>query len=104
MNNAKLLKFSYLKDILDFVRLFALESSLAKSRFLFNMSHDIRTPMNAIVGYTNLALKESSTPEVHGYLEKINLSSQHLLALINDILEMSRIENGNDHTPEAAAC
>ncbi|MBQ6440014.1 MAG: amino acid permease [Mogibacterium sp.] len=82
----------------------AVESSLAKSRFLFNMSHDIRTPMNAIVGYTNLALKESSTPEVHGYLEKINLSSQHLLALINDILEMSRIENGNDHTPEAAAC
>ncbi len=75
-------------------KIHAVESSLAKSQFLFNMSHDIRTPMNAIIGYTNLALKEEASPEIHGYLEKINASSQHLLALINDILEMSRIENG----------
>ena len=72
----------------------AVESSLAKSQFLFNMSHDIRTPMNAIIGYTNLALKQESSPEVRGYLGKIENSSQHLLALINDILEMSRIESG----------
>lgn len=72
----------------------AVESSLAKSRFLFNMSHDIRTPMNAIIGYTQLALKERSDDKVHDYLEKIDMSSGHLLALINDILEMSRIENG----------
>ena len=75
-------------------KIHAVESSLAKSQFLFNMSHDIRTPMNAIIGYTNLALKEPASPEIHGYLEKINASSQHLLALINDILEMSRIESG----------
>ena len=72
----------------------AVESSLAKSQFLFNMSHDIRTPMNAIIGYTGLALKEDSPPEVRDYLEKIDGSSRHLLALINDILEMSRIESG----------
>ncbi|MBQ9157375.1 MAG: amino acid permease [Eubacterium sp.] len=72
----------------------AVESSLAKSQFLFNMSHDIRTPMNAILGYTGLALKEEDLPTVHGYLEKIEGSGNHLLALINDILEMSRIESG----------
>ncbi len=72
----------------------AVEGSLAKSQFLFNMSHDIRTPMNAIIGYTNLAMKEAESGPVHDYLEKIILSSQHLLNLINDILEMSRIESG----------
>lgn len=81
----------------------AVEGSLAKSQFLFNMSHDIRTPMNAIVGYTGLALKEPSSPQIHDYLEKIDISSQHLLGLINDILEMSRIESGKvqlDFAPE----
>ncbi len=72
----------------------AMESSLAKSRFLFNMSHDIRTPMNAIIGYTELALKEPSSEVLHDYLVKIDRSNQHLLTLINDILEMSRIESG----------
>lgn len=72
----------------------AVESSLAKSQFLFNMSHDIRTPMNAIIGYTALARKESDPETIHEYLDKITGSSQHLLALINDILEMSRIESG----------
>ncbi len=71
----------------------AVESSLAKSRFLFNMSHDIRTPMNAIIGYTNLAMTENDPEVLHGYLSKIGTSSHHLLTLINDILEMSRIEN-----------
>ncbi len=72
----------------------AVEGSLAKSQFLFNMSHDIRTPMNAILGYTNLALKEPTSDTQRDYLIKIESSSQHLLALINDILEMSRIESG----------
>ncbi|MBR2671825.1 MAG: amino acid permease [Oscillospiraceae bacterium] len=72
----------------------AVESSLAKSQFLFNMSHDIRTPMNAILGYTNLALKDPTSDTQKDYLEKIETSSEHLLALINDILEMSRIESG----------
>ena len=75
-------------------KIHAVESSLAKSQFLFNMSHDIRTPMNAIIGYTNLALKEPASFAIQEYLKKINASSQHLLALINDILEMSRIESG----------
>ncbi|MBQ7487247.1 MAG: amino acid permease [Clostridia bacterium] len=75
-------------------KIHAVESSLAKSQFLFNMSHDIRTPMNAIIGYTNLAQDETDMATVQGYLDKINSSSQHLLALINDILEMSRIESG----------
>lgn len=75
-------------------KIHAVESSLAKSRFLFNMSHDIRTPMNAIIGYTNLAQKEKDITKTHEYLDKIESSSQHLLALINDILEMSRIESG----------
>ena len=75
-------------------KIHAVESSLAKSQFLFNMSHDIRTPMNAILGYTTLARKEDDPARIHGYLDKIDASSKHLLELINDILEMSRIENG----------
>ena len=69
--------------------------SRAKSVFLSNMSHDIRTPMNAITGYTTLALKKESLPvDTKEYLEKIDYSSKHLLSLINDILDMSRIESG----------
>jgi len=71
------------------------ESSKAKSSFLSNMSHDIRTPMNAIIGYINLSKREDITPgELKEYLTKIEGSSQYLLALINDVLEMSRIESG----------
>ena len=73
----------------------ALESSRAKTNFLSNMSHDIRTPMNAIIGYTNLARRHGVTlEEMQNFLVKIENSSQHLLALINDVLEMSRIESG----------
>lgn len=71
------------------------ERNRAKNVFLSNMSHDIRTPMNAIIGYTNLAEREDVTFEdMKDYLGKIKSSSNHLLALINDILEMSRIESG----------
>ena len=71
------------------------QRSKAKSSFLSNMSHDIRTPMNAITGYTALAQAEPNVPEnVMDYLKKIDSSSQHLLALINDMLDMSRIESG----------
>lgn len=69
--------------------------SQAKSDFLSRMSHEIRTPMNAIVGLTNLACMEKDVPgEVQKDLEKIRSSSRYLLSLINDILDMSRIENG----------
>ncbi len=71
------------------------QSSVAKTTFLSNMSHDIRTPMNAIIGYVTLAKREKGvTPKVSEYLSKIEASSDHLLALINDVLEMSRIESG----------
>ncbi len=71
------------------------QSNQAKSIFLSNMSHDIRTPMNAIVGYVTLAKREKDlSPKTAEYLSKIEASSDHLLALINDVLEMSRIESG----------
>ena len=77
-------------------------SSRAKTHFLSNMSHDIRTPMNAIIGYTTLALREDATPaQMRNFLGKIGASSQHLLALINDVLEMSRIENGKIELTES---
>ncbi|MCR5487613.1 MAG: amino acid permease [Lachnospiraceae bacterium] len=80
---------------MELEKLKAQERSRAKSAFLSNMSHDIRTPMNAIVGYTSLAKRDdASLEEIRGYLDKIEGSSQHLLALINDVLEMSRIESG----------
>ena len=67
----------------------------AKRDFLFNMSHDIRTPMNAIIGYTTLAETNLTQPaKVADYLRKISTASQHLLSLINDVLDMSRIESG----------
>ncbi|MBQ6385053.1 MAG: response regulator [Lachnospiraceae bacterium] len=70
------------------------QASAAKSAFLSNMSHDIRTPMNAIIGFAHLAMREESISSVRDFLKKIDSSSRHLLALINDILEMSRIESG----------
>ena len=67
----------------------------AKSTFLSNMSHDIRTPMNAIIGFTTLALSNiDDTDRVKDYLGKTLASSNHLLSLINDVLDMSRIESG----------
>ena len=67
----------------------------SKREFLFNMSHDIRTPMNAIIGFTSLAATHVDNKEqVIEYLKKISISSQHLLSLINDVLDMSRIESG----------
>ena len=77
-------------------------ASRAKTVFLNNMSHDIRTPMNAIVGFIALAQSHIDEKEqVEDYLGKISVSSQHLLALINDVLDMSRIESGNVTIEEA---
>ena len=72
----------------------ARHANAAKTVFFNNMSHDIRTPMNAITGFTSLALKSDDLATVKKYLEKIDISSTHLLSLINDVLEMSRIESG----------
>lgn len=75
----------------------------AKSTFLSNMSHDIRTPMNAIIGFTSLALTHIENREqVKEYLKKIMTSGNHLLSLINDVLDMSHIESGKIHLEEDA--
>ena len=85
---------------LNRLRLVAESANSAKSTFLNNMSHDIRTPMNAIIGFTNIALKHDPRPEVRSCLEKISDSSEHLLTLINDVLDISRIESGKiQYTP-----
>ena len=71
------------------------EANAAKQDFLSSMSHDIRTPMNAIIGMTSLAMDKANNPgQVQDYLRKIELSSKHLLGLINDVLDMSKIESG----------
>lgn len=76
----------------------------SKSTFLSNMSHDIRTPMNAVIGFSTLALADVENSEkVKDYLEKILSSSNHLLSLINDILDMSRIESGKIYLDETEA-
>ena len=79
---------------LNRLRMVAESANAAKSTFLNNMSHDIRTPMNAIIGFTNIALKQNPKPEIKACLDKIGDSSEHMLMLINDVLDISRIESG----------
>lgn len=66
----------------------------AKSTFLASMSHEIRTPMNAIMGFSELLLKMELTPEVKDYVEDIRGAAHNLLVIINDILDISKIESG----------
>ena len=80
-----------LRDALDAAE----QANRAKTAFLSNMSHEIRTPMNAIIGLNNIALNDPETPaKTREYLEKMDTSAHHLLNIINDILDMSRIESG----------
>ncbi len=89
------------KSMLEDALFQANKASRAKSEFLSNMSHDIRTPMNAIVGFTSLAIAHIDEKEqVTEYLSKIITSGNHLLNLINDVLDMSRIESGRMHLEE----
>ena len=90
------------RDALADALVAAEHANKAKTTFLNNMSHDIRTPMNAIVGFTTLAKTHIDNKEqVQDYLSKISVSSQHLLSLINDVLDMSRIESGKMTLEEA---
>lgn len=89
-----------LEDAVNMAR----SANKAKSTFLSNMSHDIRTPMNAIIGFTTLAIANMDNAEkVKDYMSKILSSSNHLLSLINDILDMSRIESGKIQLEETEA-
>ncbi len=83
------------RESADLARQSAERSSRAKNEFLSNMSHDIRTPMNGIMGMTSLAISSlDNPPKVRSCLKKINVSSRHLLGLINDMLDMSKLESG----------
>ncbi len=78
-------------------------ANAAKSAFLFNMSHDIRTPMNAIIGFRDLLEKHQDNPEKRAdYLRKIEDASSVLLSIINNVLEMARIEKGTLEIDETA--
>ena len=99
-NDAQVLAEQERQKILQDALTEAQHANRAKTTFLNNMSHDIRTPMNAIMGFTNIALKQQPNPEVKDCLDKISESSEHLLTMINDVLDISRIESGKiKYTP-----
>lgn len=78
-------------------------ANAAKSAFLFNMSHDIRTPMNALLGYNQLIKKELTDPKLLHYQRAIENSGNLLLAIINNVLDMARIESGRAELDESYA-
>ncbi|HVW59916.1 MAG TPA: ATP-binding protein, partial [Puia sp.] len=69
-------------------------ASRAKTRFLSNMSHELRTPLNGIIGTSNLLLQEDYLPEQKSHLDVLKLSSEHMMVLINEILDFNKIESG----------
>ena len=82
------------RQVLQEARQAAEASDRAKSEFLANMSHEIRTPLNAVIGFAELLGQEAGTPRQRRFVEGIVVSAQNLLRLINDILDLSKIEAG----------
>lgn len=98
-------ELAFSRQELETALLDAEHANQAKTTFLNNMSHDIRTPMNAVIGFTSLAKDHiDDKSQVSDYLDKIMISSQHLLSLINDVLDMSRIESGKITIEESPMC
>ena len=94
-----------IRQELEDAKIAAEAANRAKSTFLFNMSHDIRTPMNAIIGFTDIAEKHiDDTERVKESLGKVKMSSGHLLSLINDVLDMARVEAGTVKIQEEPIC
>ena len=90
------------KEFLEKALCAAKQASVAKKVFLQNMSHDIRTPMNAVLGFTNLAIQAGGdTEKTQDYLSKIKISGNHLLGIVNEVLEISRIESGQTKLDES---
>ena len=71
------------------------EANLAKSTFIANMSHEIRTPIHAVLGMNEMIMRESSEPQIRVYAGNIKKSGNLLLSLVNNILDYSRMEQGN---------
>ena len=90
------------KELLEKALCAAKQASVAQKVFLQNMSHDIRTPMNAVLGFTNLAIQAGGdTEKTQDYLSKIKISGNHLLGIVNEVLEISRIESGQTKLDES---
>ena len=79
---------------LDLAKKRAQEAARIKSEFLANMSHELRTPLNGVIGFTRLTLKTELTPTQHDHLSTIERSANNLLAIINDVLDFSKLEAG----------